>query len=108
MGDQKSWLSDNPQVEDGRIGGNVEFDQEVRDQYTDEVNHMMRRLRLNMYRAEDAMFPLRKRQWEKEDAEFAKEQERRKRKEEDEKDEELKFMKPKPLINPGDKMLIKS
>ena len=77
-----------------------------------------------MYRAEDAMFLLRKRQWEKEDAEFAKEQERRKkeahqrrikknrerrlRKEEDEREEVLKLIKPKTSINPGDKMLIKS
>ena len=57
----------------------MEFDQEVRDQYTDEVNHMMRRLRLNMYRAEDAMYLLRKRQWDKEDAEFAQEQEQRRK-----------------------------
>merc|ERR1711936_1296564 len=40
---------------------------------------MMRRLRLNMYRAEDALFLMRKHQWEKEDAEFAKEQARRKK-----------------------------
>ena len=32
-----------------------------------------------MYRAEDAMYLLRKRQWDKEDAEFAQEQERRKK-----------------------------
>ena len=57
----------------------MEFDQEVRDQYTDEVNHMMRRLRLNMYRAEDAMYLLRKRQWDKEDADFDQEQEWRKK-----------------------------
>ena len=76
-----------------------------------------------MYRAEDAMFLLRKRQWEKEDAEFAKEQERRKkeahqrrikknrerrlRKEEEEREEELKFAQPE-TISPGDKMLVKS
>ena len=32
-----------------------------------------------MYRAEDALFMMRKRQWDKEDAEFAKEQTRRKK-----------------------------
>ena len=35
--DHASWLSQNPQVEDGRIGGNKEFDQDVRDQYQYEV-----------------------------------------------------------------------
>jgi hypothetical protein len=40
-----------------------------------EVNHTMRRLRLNMYRAEDAMYLLRKRQWDMEDAEFARSKE---------------------------------
>ena len=64
-------------VEDGREGGNQEFDDDVSDQYEDEVAHMMRRLRLNFYRAEDMMFIMRKRQWEEEDKEFAKEQKRR-------------------------------
>ena len=69
--DHASWLSQNPQVEEGRIGGNKEFDQDVTDQYqyevecrvniwlsedlhivSPEVAHMMRRLRLNFYRAE--------------------------------------------------------
>ena len=39
--------------------------------------HMMRRLRLNFYRAEDMFFIMRKRQWEMEDKEFAAEQKRR-------------------------------
>ena len=43
------------------------------------VNHMMRRLRLNFYRAEDAFLILKKQQWAKEDAEFSKQQEERKR-----------------------------
>ena len=47
------------------------------DQYEDEIAHMMRRLRLNFYRAEDMMFIMRKREWAKEDEEFAKEQKRR-------------------------------
>ena len=38
---------------------------------------MMRRLRLNFYRAEDMLFIMRKRQWEIEDKEFAVEQKRR-------------------------------
>ena len=38
---------------------------------------MMRRLRLNFYRAEDMLFIMRKRQWEIEDKEFAIEQKRR-------------------------------
>jgi hypothetical protein len=38
---------------------------------------MMRRLKLNFYRAEDMMFIMRKRQWEEEDREFAIEQKRR-------------------------------
>jgi len=75
--DQKSWLSDNPQVEDNREGGNQEFEDGISDQYEDEVNHMMRRLKLNFYRAEDEMFIMRKRQWRMEDEEFAKEQKRR-------------------------------
>jgi len=77
--DHKSWLSENPQVEDGRIGGNQEFDGEVTDQYQYEVNHMMRRLRLNFYRAEDAFLILKKRQWAEEDKEFTMKQEERKR-----------------------------
>ena len=43
------------------------------------VNHMMRRLRLNFYRAEDAFLIIKKQQWAKEDAEFSKQQEERKR-----------------------------
>ena len=78
--DHKSWLEQNPQVEDGRIGGNQPFDQEVTDQYQYEVNHMMRRLRLNFYRAEDAFLVMRKRQWAEEDREFKKKQKERKRK----------------------------
>ena len=35
--DHASWLSQNPQVEEGRIGGNKEFDQDVTDQYQYEV-----------------------------------------------------------------------
>ena len=35
--DHASWLSQNPQVEEGRIGGNKEFDPEVTDQYQYEV-----------------------------------------------------------------------
>lgn len=77
--DLKTWNADNPQVEDGRDGGNVGFDDDEIGQYEDEVNHMMRRLRLNMYRAEDEMFMMRKRQWRIEDEEFAKEQKRRKK-----------------------------
>ena len=65
------------QVEDGRDGGNPEFEDGVSDQYEDEIAHMMRRLRLNFYRAEDMMFIMRKREWAKEDEEFAKEQKRR-------------------------------
>ena len=65
------------QVEDGREGGNQEFEDGISDQYEDEVSHMMRRLRLNFYRAEDMMFILRKREWAKEDEEFAIEQKRR-------------------------------
>ena len=64
-------------MEDGREGGNVEFEDGVSQQYEDEVSHMMRRLRLNFYRAEDMMFIMRKREWAKEDEEFAKEQKRR-------------------------------
>ena len=60
-------------MEDGREGGNVEFEDGVSQQYEDEVSHMMRRLRLNFYRAEDMMFIMRKREWAKEDEEFAKE-----------------------------------
>ena len=75
--DLKCWNEDNPQVEEGRDGGNPEFEDGVSDQYEDEIAHMMRRLRLNFYRAEDAMFIMRKRQWAKEDEEFAKEQKRR-------------------------------
>jgi len=77
--DLKTWNEDNPQVEDGRDGGNVGFDDDESGQYEDEVNHMMRRLRLNMYRAEDEMFMIKKRQWRQEDAEFALEQKRRKK-----------------------------
>ena len=93
--DLKSWYGDNPQVEDGREGGNQEFEDGISDQYEDEVrkcvvveieimsspqvNHMMRRLRLNFYRAEDMMFIARKAQWEAEDREFAVEQARRKK-----------------------------
>jgi hypothetical protein len=65
------------QVEDGREGGNSEFDDDVSGQYEDEVSFMMRRLKLNFYRAEDMMFIMRKRQWEIEDKEFAIEQKRR-------------------------------
>jgi len=75
--DQKAWLEDNPQVEDNREGGNQDFDDGISDQYEDEVSHMMRRLKLNFYRAEDEMFIMRKRVWRKEDEEFAKEQKRR-------------------------------
>ena len=35
--DHASWLSQNPQVEEGRIGGNKEFEQDVTDQYQYEV-----------------------------------------------------------------------
>ena len=41
---------------------------------------MMRRLRLNFYRAEDAFLVLRKKQWAEEDKEFSKHQLERKRK----------------------------
>ena len=55
--DQKSWLSDNPQVagilfyphnflskvEDGREGGNQDFDDGISDQYEDEVSNIMKR-----------------------------------------------------------------
>ena len=78
--DHASWLSQNPQVEEGRIGGNQEFDGDVRDQYQYEVAHMMRRLRLNFYRAEDAMLVLKKRQWAEEDAALEKQEKERKRK----------------------------
>ena len=61
--DLKSWYGDNPQVEDGREGGNQEFDDDVSGQYEDEVNFMMRRLRLNFYRAEDMMLIYMKRKW---------------------------------------------
>ena len=44
------------------------------------VNHMMRRLRLNFYRAEDAFLMLKKKQWAEEDKEFAKKQAERKKK----------------------------
>ena len=40
---------------------------------------MMRRLRLNFYRAEDAFLILKKRQWAEEDKEFTMKQEERKR-----------------------------
>ena len=63
-------------MEDDREGGNSEFDDDVSGQYEDEVSSMMRRLRLNFYRAEDMMFIMRKRQWEIEDKEFAIEQKR--------------------------------
>ena len=43
---------------------------------------MMRRLRLNFYRAEDAFLVLKKKQWAEEDKEFAKKQQERKRKSE--------------------------
>ena len=61
--DLKSWYGDNPQVEDGREGGNQEFDDDVSGQYEDEVNFMMRRLRLNFYRAEDMMLIYKRKQW---------------------------------------------
>ena len=64
--DLKCWNEDNPQVrikddrviltklptvqvEDGRDGGNPEFEDGVSDQYEDEIAHMMRRLRLIFY-----------------------------------------------------------
>ena len=97
--DLKSWYGDNPQVEDGREGGNQEFDDDVSGQYEDEVNFMMRRLRLNFYRAEDMMLIYMKRKWavrmslcvrrcgvftvqfcvQEEDREFKIEQDRRKK-----------------------------
>ena len=79
-----------------------------------------------MYRAEDAMFMLRRRQWDKEDKEFAEEQERRKKeahqrrikknrerrlkKEEEEKEtvEEYKFFQPEKNVEQKDKLLAKS
>ena len=61
--DLKSWYGDNPQVEDGREGGNQEFDDDVSGQYEDEVNFMMRRLRLNFYRAEDMLLIYMKKKW---------------------------------------------
>jgi len=77
--DLKSWYGDNPQVEDGREGGNQEFDDDVSGQYEDEVNFMMRRLRLNFYRAEDMMLIYMKKKWAEEDREFKIEQDRRKK-----------------------------
>ena len=59
----KSWYGDNPQVEDGREGGNQEFDDDVSGQYEDEVGFMMRRLKLNFYRAEDMMLIYMKKKW---------------------------------------------
>ena len=41
---------------------------------------MMRRLRLNFYRAEDAFLIMKKREWAQEDIEFAKQQKERKQK----------------------------
>ena len=35
--DLKSWYGDTPQVEDGREGGNQEFEDGISDQYEDEV-----------------------------------------------------------------------
>ena len=78
--DHASWLSQNPQVEEGRIGGNQEFDGDVTDQYQYEVAHMMRRLRLNFYRAEDAMLVIKKREWAEEDKALEKQDKERKRK----------------------------
>lgn len=73
-GDHKGWIGDNPQVmridkidkmrlcldkiEDGRDGGNIGFDDENRGQYEDECQHMMTRIKLNYYRAEDEMLVL--------------------------------------------------
>ena len=50
-------------MEDGREGGNQEFDDDVSGQYEDEVNFMMRRLRLNFYRAEDMLLIYKRKQW---------------------------------------------
>ena len=51
------------QVPDDREGGNQQFDDGISYQYEDEVSHMMRRIKLNFYRAEDEMFILAKRRW---------------------------------------------
>ena len=45
-------------IEDGRDGGNIGFDDEGRGQYEDECQHMMTRIKLNYYRAEDEMLVL--------------------------------------------------
>ena len=49
-------------IEDGRDGGNVGFDDENRGQYEDECQHMMTRIKLNYYRAEDEMLILERRE----------------------------------------------
>merc|ERR1711915_532942 len=61
----KTWLADNPQVEDGRDGGNIGFE--------DECSHMMTRLKLNYYRAEDEMLIMERIKWRKEEEERKKE-----------------------------------
>ena len=85
--DHKTWLADNPQVsslsnstltrysqvEDGRDGGNIGFDDDDRGQFEDECSHMMTRLKLNYYRAEDEMLIMERIKWRKEEEERKKE-----------------------------------
>jgi len=71
--DHKGWLEDNPQIEDGRDGGNIGFEDDDRNQYEDECSHMMTKLKLNVYRAEDEFITMQRIQWRKEEEESRKE-----------------------------------
>ena len=75
-GDHKGWLGDNPQVEDGRDGGNIGFEDGDRGQFEDECQHMMTKLKLNYYRAEDEMLIMERIQWRKQEEERRKERKR--------------------------------
>ena len=72
-GDHKAWQGDNPQVDDGRDGGNVGFEDGDRSQFEDECQHMMTRLKLNYYRAEDEMLIMERIKWRKQEEERRKE-----------------------------------
>ena len=55
------------QIEDGRDGGNIGFGDEDRGQYEDECQHMMTRIKLNYYRAEDEMLIIERIKWRREE-----------------------------------------
>ena len=79
------------QIEDGRDGGNIGFEDDDRNQYEDECrcrkfsylckllissfldSHMMTKLKLNVYRAEDEFITMQRLQWRREEEENKKE-----------------------------------